>query len=70
MLLWYAYNDVLETADPAGHWADVRAAAFARTSRWTASPRAARAAGSSSESRVRAETKLPHVRLWSTEAEA
>ena len=29
MLLWYAYNDVLESRDPAGNWADVRAAAFA-----------------------------------------
>ena len=28
MLLWYAYNDVLESSDPAGNWANVRAAAF------------------------------------------
>jgi hypothetical protein len=29
MLLWYAYNDVMDSSDPAGNWADVKAAAFA-----------------------------------------
>jgi len=29
MLLWYAYNDVMRSSDPAGNWAEVKAAAFA-----------------------------------------
>jgi hypothetical protein len=29
MLLWYAYNDVMDSSDPAGNWEDVKAAAFA-----------------------------------------
>jgi hypothetical protein len=29
MLLWYAYNDVMDSSDPQGNWDDVKAAAFA-----------------------------------------
>lgn len=29
MVLWYAYHDVLESSDPAGNWANLKAAAFA-----------------------------------------
>jgi hypothetical protein len=29
MLLWYAFNDVMDSSDPAGNWNDVKAAAFA-----------------------------------------
>jgi len=29
MMLWYAFNDVMESNDPAGNWADVKLAAFA-----------------------------------------
>ena len=29
MLLWYAFNDVMDSSDPAGNWQDVKAAAFA-----------------------------------------
>jgi hypothetical protein len=29
MMLWYAYNDVMDSSDPAGNWEDVKAAAFA-----------------------------------------
>jgi hypothetical protein len=29
MMLWYAFNDVMDSSDPAGNWADVKAAAFA-----------------------------------------
>ena len=29
MLLWYAFNDVMDSSDPAGNWEDVKAAAFA-----------------------------------------
>jgi hypothetical protein len=29
MLLWYAYNDVVDSSDPMGNWSDVKAAAFA-----------------------------------------
>jgi hypothetical protein len=29
MMLWYAFNDVMESHDPAGSWADLKAAAFA-----------------------------------------
>ena len=29
MMLWYAFNDVMDSSDPAGNWNDVKAAAFA-----------------------------------------
>jgi len=29
MMLWYAFNDVMDSSDPAGNWDDVKAAAFA-----------------------------------------
>jgi hypothetical protein len=29
MMLWYAFNDVMDSSDPAGNWEDVKAAAFA-----------------------------------------
>jgi hypothetical protein len=29
MMLWYAFNDVMESRDPAGNWENVKAAAFA-----------------------------------------
>jgi hypothetical protein len=29
MMLWYAFNDVMDSDDPAGNWEDVKAAAFA-----------------------------------------
>ncbi len=29
VMLWYSYNDVMRSDDPAGHWSDLRAAAFA-----------------------------------------
>jgi hypothetical protein len=29
MLLWYAYNDIMDSSDPAGNWEAVKAAAFA-----------------------------------------
>jgi hypothetical protein len=29
MLLWYAFNDVMDSSDPTGNWEDVKAAAFA-----------------------------------------
>jgi hypothetical protein len=29
MMLWYAYNDVMDSSDPSGNWQDVKAAAFA-----------------------------------------
>jgi hypothetical protein len=29
MLLWYAFNDVMDSSDPQGNWDDVKAAAFA-----------------------------------------
>ena len=63
MLLWYAYNDVLETADPAGHWADVRAAAFAPHIQMDGIP--SRCAGRRVKLgvKVRAETKLRNVRI-------
>jgi hypothetical protein len=38
MLLWYAYNDVMDSSDPAGNWADVKAAAFAPYVRVTGVP--------------------------------
>jgi hypothetical protein len=28
-MLWYAFNDVMDSSDPAGNWEDVKAAAFA-----------------------------------------
>jgi len=27
-ILWYSYFDILKSSDPAGHWADLVAAAF------------------------------------------
>ena len=29
MMLWYAFNDVMDSSDPAGNWEDVKTAAFA-----------------------------------------
>jgi hypothetical protein len=29
MMLWYAFNDVMESRDPGGNWEDLKAAAFA-----------------------------------------
>ncbi len=29
MMLWYAFNDVMDSSDPSGNWNDVKAAAFA-----------------------------------------
>jgi hypothetical protein len=29
MMLWYAFNDVMDSSDPQGNWEDVKAAAFA-----------------------------------------
>jgi hypothetical protein len=29
MMLWYAFNDVMDSSDPAGNWENVKAAAFA-----------------------------------------
>jgi hypothetical protein len=38
MLLWYAYNDVMDSSDPQGNWDDVKAAAFAPYVRVTGVP--------------------------------
>jgi hypothetical protein len=38
MMLWYAFNDVMDSSDPAGNWADVKAAAFAPYVRVTGLP--------------------------------
>jgi hypothetical protein len=29
MMLWYTFNDVMDSSDPAGNWEDVKTAAFA-----------------------------------------
>jgi hypothetical protein len=29
MLIWYSFHDLMESSDPAGNWANLRAAAFA-----------------------------------------
>ena len=38
MLLWYAFNDVMDSSDPVGNWSDVKAAAFAPYVRVTGLP--------------------------------
>ena len=38
MMLWYAFNDVMDSSDPNGNWNDVKAAAFAPYVRVTGLP--------------------------------
>ena len=37
-MLWYAFNDVMDSSDPNGNWNDVKAAAFAPYVRVTGLP--------------------------------
>ena len=63
MLFWYSYNDVLESADPDGGWADVREAAFAPHIRVRGVPSGCAGRRVKLGVKVSANSKLLQVRL-------
>jgi hypothetical protein len=63
MLLWYAYNDVLDSSDPAGHWADVKAAAFAPHIQMQGLPSRCARPKAKLAVKVRADSRLRQVKV-------
>jgi hypothetical protein len=63
MLLWYAYNDVMDSSNPAKHWADVRAAAFAPHIEMQGIPSRCSGRRVRLGVKVRADSKLRQVRV-------
>ena len=62
MMLWYAFNDVMDSSDPAGNWQDVKAAAFAPYVRVTGVPGKRCVTRLKAKVSVRANTAIRKVR--------
>jgi hypothetical protein len=62
MMLWYAFNDVMDSSDPAGNWQDVKAAAFAPYVKVTGVPGKRCVSRLKAKVSVRANTAIRKVR--------